>query len=243
MNKFKRTELLLGKENLDLIINSHVMVFGCGGVGGYVVESLVRSGLGKITVIDNDDVSLTNLNRQIIAITNSIGMKKVDVIEERIKSINPNCEVLKYDLFVDDININSIDFSGVNYIVDAVDTITAKIAIIKKSKELGIPVVSSMGAGNRLDPFQIKVSDINQTKNCPLAKVMRYELKKRYISKVKCVYSLEIPTKPKEKLILEDSGKEVIASISYMPSIFGLIISSEIIKDIIEGAVKKLKSF
>lgn len=232
MNRFKRTELLIGSDALNQLANSHVIVFGCGGVGGYVVESLVRSGLGKITVIDNDDVSLTNLNRQIIATTNSIGMKKVDVIEGRIKSINPNCEVLKYDLFIDDKNIDDIDFTGVNYVVDAVDTITAKIAIIKRSKELNIPVISSMGAGNRLDPFQIKVSDINQTKNCPLAKVMRYELKKRDISKVKCIYSLEIPSKPKERIVLEDSGKEVISSISYMPSIFGLIISSEIIQDI-----------
>lgn len=232
MNRFKRTELLIGSDALNQLANSHVIVFGCGGVGGYVVESLVRSGLGKITVIDNDDVSLTNLNRQIIATTNSIGMKKVDVIEGRIKSINPNCEVLKYDLFIDEKNIDDIDFTGVNYVVDAVDTITAKIAIIKRSKELNIPVISSMGAGNRLDPFQIKVSDINQTKNCPLAKVMRYELKKRDISKVKCIYSLEIPSKPKERIVLEDSGKEVIASISYMPSIFGLIISSEIIQDI-----------
>lgn len=236
MNRFKRTELLLGTDGLELLSNSHVMVFGCGGVGGYVLESLVRSGLGKVTVIDNDDVSLTNLNRQIIATTDKIGLKKVDVVEERILSINPNCKVCKYYLFVDDKNIDSIDFNGVNYIVDAVDTITAKIAIIKKSKELNIPIISSMGAGNRLDPLQIKVSDINQTKNCPLAKVMRYELKKRDISKVKCVYSLEIPTKPIEKIILEGSGKEVIASISYMPSIFGLIISSEIIKDITKKA-------
>ena len=232
MNRFKRTELLLGSNALNKLINSTVMVFGCGGVGGYVVESLVRSGLGKIIVIDNDNVSLTNLNRQIIATSDNIGSKKVDVIKERILSINPNCQVVKYDLFVDDKNIDDINFSGVNYVVDAVDTITAKIAIIKKCKELDIPVISSMGAGNRLDPLQIKVSDINQTKNCPLAKVMRYELRKRDINKVKCVYSLEIPTKPTEKIILEDSGKEVIASISYMPSIFGLVISSEIIKDI-----------
>ena len=236
MNSFKRTELLIGTKELNTLSNSHVIVFGCGGVGGYVIESLVRSGLGKITVIDNDVVSVTNLNRQIIATMNTIGKKKVDVVKERVLSINPNCIVNTYDLFIDDKNIDDIDFSSVDYVVDAVDTITAKIAIIKKSKELNVEVISSMGAGNRLDPLQIKVSDINQTKNCPLAKVMRYELKKRDISKVKCVYSLEIPTKPKEKIILEGSGKEVIASISYMPSIFGLVISSEIIKDIIEKA-------
>lgn len=234
MSKFLRTELLIGKENLNKLANSHVMVFGVGGVGGYVVEALARSGVSKISIIDNDTVSVTNINRQIIATLDYIGLSKVDVMKKRIISINPDCFVATYNLFIDENNIDSIDFSDVSYIIDAVDTITAKIAIIKKAKELNIPVITSMGAGNRLDPTQIKISDINQTKNCPLAKVMRYELKKREISKVKCVYSLEIPTKPNEKIINEDSGKEVIASISYMPSIFGLMIASEVIKDIIE---------
>ena len=232
MNRFLRTELLIGKSGLESLANCHVMIFGVGGVGGYVVESLVRSGLGKISIIDNDCVSLTNLNRQIIATVDKIGLPKVDVMKERILNINPNCIVNTYETFVVNENIDSFDFSDVNYIVDAVDTVTAKLAIISKAKELGIPVISAMGAGNRLDPTQIKISDINQTKNCPLAKVMRYELKKRGISHVKCIYSLELPTKPSEKIILEDSHKEVIASISYMPSIFGLMISSEIIKDI-----------
>ena len=234
MNRFERTRLLIGSEGLNALSNSHVVVFGCGGVGGYVIEALVRSGVGKITVIDNDTVSLTNLNRQIIATMDTVGMKKVDVVKNRVLSINPNCEVKCYDLFIDEENIYDIDFNGVNYVVDAVDTITAKIAIIKRCKELNIEVISSMGAGNRFDPLQIKVSDINQTKNCPLAKVMRYELKKREINKVKCVYSLEIPTKPVEKIIIPESGKEVISSIAYMPSIFGLVISSEIIMDIIK---------
>lgn len=233
MNKFLRTELLIGKDNLNKLVDSHIMIFGVGGVGGYVIEALVRSGVSRISIIDNDTVSITNINRQIIATLDYIGLSKVDVMKKRIKSINPNCLVQTYDLFVDDTNIDSIDYSDVDYIVDAVDTITAKIAIIKKAKELNIPVITSMGAGNRLDPTQIKVSDINQTKNCPLAKVMRYELKKREISKVKCVYSLEIPNKPFEKMVNEDSGKEVIASISYMPSVFGLILASEVIKDII----------
>ena len=236
MNRFERTELLIGKEGLEKLNKTHIIVFGVGGVGGYVVESLVRSGVGKITVIDNDTVSLTNLNRQIIATENVIGKNKVDVIKERILSINPNCIVNTYNLFIDDKNIDEISFDTVDYVVDAVDTITAKIAIIKKSRELNIPIISSMGAGNRLDPLQIKVSDINQTKNCPLAKVMRYELKKRDINKVKCVYSLEMHSKPVERIILPESGKEVISSISYMPSIFGLIISSEIIKDLIKKA-------
>ena len=234
MNRFLRTELLLGKEAMAKLSSAHVMVFGVGGVGGYVVESLVRCGVGKISVIDNDTVSLTNLNRQIIATSDKVGLDKVDVIKDRILSINPDCVVNTYKTFVGLDNIDSFDYSGLSYIVDAVDTVTAKIAIIAKSKELGIPVISAMGAGNRLDPTQIKIADINQTKNCPLAKVMRYELKKRNINKVKCIYSLELPTKPVEKLVLEDSCKEVIASISYMPSIFGLMISSEIIKDIIE---------
>lgn len=232
MNSFLRTKLLIGEENLNKLIGSHIMVFGVGGVGGYVVEALVRSGVSQITIVDNDTVSITNLNRQIIATSDVIGRLKVEVMKERILNINPNCVVNIYNLFIDEDNIDSLDYQSVTYIVDAVDTITAKIAIIKKAKELNIPIISSMGAGNRLDPTQIKISDINQTKNCPLAKVMRYELKKREISKVKCVYSLEIPTKPLEKIISEDSGKEVIASISYMPSIFGLMIASEIIKDI-----------
>lgn len=212
--------------------NSHVMVFGVGGVGGYVVETLVRSGVGKISIIDNDTVNLTNLNRQIIALENSIDKLKVDVLKERILAINPKCEVVCYNEFISYDNIDNILFDTVDYVVDAVDTISAKIAIIMKSKELNIPVISSMGAGNRLDPLQIKIADINQTKNCPLAKTMRYELKKREIKNVKCVFSLELPIEPNEKIINQDNGKVTIGSISYMPSMFGLVIASEVIKDL-----------
>ena len=232
MERFSRTKLLLSDVQMDSLANSHVMVFGVGGVGGYVVESLVRSGVGKISIIDNDTVNFTNLNRQIIALETTIGKLKVDVLKERILAINPNCEVYCYSEFITYENIENIEFNGVDYVVDAVDTITAKIAIIKKSKELGIPVISSMGAGNRMDPLQIKIADINQTKNCPLAKTMRYELKKREIKNVKCVFSLEMPVEPSEKIINPESGKVLIGSISYMPSMFGLIISSEVIKDL-----------
>ena len=191
MNRFLRTSLLLGEDKMNALANSHVMVFGVGGVGGYVVEGLVRSGLGKITIIDNDTVNPTNLNRQIIALETNIDRFKVDVLKERILAINPNCKVTSYDKFITNDNIEEIDFTDVDYVVDAVDTITAKIAIIEKGKKLNIPLISSMGAGNRLDPSQIRFADINQTKNCPLAKVMRYELKKREIKNVKCIYSLE----------------------------------------------------
>ena len=232
MSRFSRTQLLLGSEKMSILSNSHVMVFGVGGVGGYVVEALVRSGVGKVSIIDNDTVNLSNLNRQIIALENTVGKLKVEVLKERILAINPNCEVVCYNEFITYDNIDNICFDNVDYVVDAVDTITAKIAIIKKSKELNINVISSMGAGNRLDPLQIKIADINQTKNCPLAKTMRYELKKREIKNVKCVFSLELPTEPNEKIINSESGKVTIGSISYMPSVFGLVIASEIIKDI-----------
>lgn len=232
MSRFSRTSLLLNEEKMQRLSQSHVMVFGVGGVGGYVVEALVRSGVQTITVVDNDRVHISNLNRQIIATEDTIGRLKVDVIKERILAINPNCTVNCYDTFVTDKNISDISFEGVTYVVDSVDTITAKIAIIEKTKELNIPVISSMGAGNRLDPMQIKVADINQTKNCPLAKTMRYELKKREIKKVKCVFSLELPVELTQEIVNPENNKLVIGSISYMPSMFGLIIASEIIKEI-----------
>ena len=233
MSRFERTSLLFNKEQMDRLANSHVMVFGVGGVGGYVVESLVRSGVKKISIIDNDTVNITNINRQIIATTNTLDKLKVEVMKERILSINPDCVVKAYPTFVTDENINDFDFNGVDYIVDAIDTISAKIAIILKAQALNIKIISAMGAGNRLDPTQIKIADINQTKNCPLAKVMRYELRKRGISHLKCIYSLELPITPNEKIVNEESGKVLIGSVSYMPSIFGLMISSEVIKDLI----------
>ena len=232
MDRFLRTSLLFSEEKMQTLKNSHVMVFGVGGVGGYVVEALVRSGVGKVSIIDNDTVNITNLNRQIIALESTLDKLKVDVLKERILAINPNCKVTCYDKFITDSNINEIDFTGVSYVIDAVDTITAKIAIIGKAKELNIPIITSMGAGNRLDPLQIKIGDINQTKNCPLAKVMRNELKKREIKGVKCVYSLELPVTPNQTIINEENGKKVIGSIAYMPSIFGLIIASEVIKEL-----------
>ena len=232
MDRFLRTSLLLNEEKMNNLKNAHVVVFGVGGVGGYVVEGLVRSGLGKITIIDNDTVNHTNLNRQIIALETTIGKLKIDVLKERILAINPNCEVICYDEFITFDNIDKIDMNGADYIVDAVDTITAKIAIISKAKELNIPVISSMGAGNRIDPTQIRFADINQTKNCPLAKVIRYELKKREIKNVKCIYSLELPVELTKEIINPENGKVVIGSISYMPSIFGLMIASEVIKEI-----------
>ena len=232
MDRFLRTKLLLDEKKMTNLKDSHVMIFGVGGVGGYVIEALVRSGVGKVSIIDNDTVNITNLNRQIIALESNVDKKKVEVLKERILAINPSCEVVCYDIFVTDKNIDEINFAGVSYVVDAVDTITAKIAIIEKAKEYNIPIISSMGAGNRLDPFKIKIADINQTLNCPLAKVMRNELKKRNIKNVKCIFSLELPIEPNETIINPESGKKVIGSIAYMPSIFGLIIASEVIKEL-----------
>ena len=232
MEQFERTKSLIGENALEKLKEARVAIFGIGGVGGYAVEALVRAGVGEIDLIDNDKVGLSNLNRQIIALESTLDMLKVDVVKERILAINPNCEVNVYPLFITEENIDEINYDGINYIVDAVDTIVAKIAIIKKAKELNIPIISSMGAGNRLDPFQIRVADINQTKNCPLAKTMRYELKRREIKNVKCVYSLELPVELTQKIINPENNKTVIGSISYMPSMFGLIIASEIIKDI-----------
>lgn len=232
MDRFLRTKLLLDEKKMAKLKDAHVMVFGVGGVGGYVVEALVRSGVGKVSIIDNDTVNITNINRQIIALETNVDKKKVEVLKERILAINPTCEVVCYDTFVTDRNIDEINFDGVSYVVDAVDTITAKIAIIEKAKGYNIPIISSMGAGNRLDPFQIKIADINQTINCPLAKVMRNELKKRNIKNVKCIFSLELPIEPNETIINPENGKKVIGSIAYMPSIFGLIIASEVIKDL-----------
>ena len=165
MDRFLRTNLLLSNDKMKSLENAHVMVFGVGGVGGYVVEALVRSGVGKVSIIDNDTVNITNLNRQIIALETTLNKLKVDVLKERILAINPKCEVRCYDKFITDNNIEEINFCDVNYIIDAVDTITAKIAIIQKAKELNIPIISSMGAGNRVDPLQINVGDINQNKN------------------------------------------------------------------------------
>ncbi len=220
--QFSRTAQLLGNENVENLFDKHVIVFGVGGVGGYVVEALARSGIGKISIVDNDVVNESNINRQIIALHSTVGMQKVEVLKNRILDINPECKVFVYNQFFLPENSKDFDFSIYDYVVDAVDTVTAKLEIIKKSKESNVPVISSMGTGNKLNPMGFKVSDISKTKVCPLARVMRNELKKRGISKVKCVYSEENPV----------IQTQTPASVAFVPPVAGLLIASEVVKDL-----------
>ena len=222
--QFSRTAQLLGNENVEKLFDKHVIVFGVGGVGGYVVEALARSGVGQISIVDNDVVNESNINRQIIALHSTVGMQKVEVLKNRILDINPECQVFVYNQFFLPENSKDFDFSIYDYVVDAVDTVTAKLEIIKKSKESKVPVISSMETGNKLNPMGFKVSDISKTKVCPLARVMRNELKKRGISKVKCVYSEENPV----------IQTQTPASVAFVPSVAGLLIASEVIKDLVK---------
>lgn len=239
-DQFSRTELLLGKAAMEKLNRSRVAVFGVGGVGGYVCEALVRSGVGHFDLIDNDKVSLTNLNRQIIATHKTIGRDKVEVMKERILEINPDADVRIYKSFFLPDNADEFPFEEYDHIVDAVDTVTAKIELVMKAKEKNIPIISSMGAGNKLDAGQFRVADIYQTKVCPLAKVMRHELKKRNIKKLKVVYSEEIPIQlsVSQDLSMEESpsGKRSIpGSAAFVPSVAGLMIAGEVVKDIVNS--------
>lgn len=230
MEELKRTELLLGRESIEKLKNSYIAIFGIGGVGGYTAEALARSGVGKLDLIDNDTVALSNINRQIIALHSTVGRYKVDVMKERIYDINPDAEVNAIRCFFLPENKDEFDFGKYDYIVDAVDTVSAKIAIIEEAKKAGVPVISSMGAGNKLHPEMFELADISKTSVCPLAKVMRNELKKRGITDVKAVYSKEPPIK--SGVIDEKSGKPVPGSISFVPSAAGLIIAGEIIRQL-----------
>lgn len=236
LNEFSRTELLLGEEAMTKLKKSTIAVFGVGGVGSYVVEALARSGVGKFVLFDNDEVSLTNINRQLIATRKTIGRKKVEVMRERIEEINPNAEVIVNACFYLPENADKFDFTEYSYIVDAVDTVAAKLEIICRAKEKNIPVISSMGAGNKLNPTLFEISDIYKTSVCPLAKVMRHELKKRGIKKLKVVYSKEPPIQPilSDNSEIEITNKRTIpGSVSFVPSVAGLIIASEVVKDIV----------
>lgn len=216
-----RLAALCGEPSVDVLKNTHVAVFGVGGVGGFCVEALARSGVGTITIVDKDVVSPSNINRQIIALWDNVGKSKVDIMEERIKSINPFCKVNKYELFYLPETASTFDFTEYDYVVDAIDTVTGKIEIITRAKEAGVPVISSMGAGNKLDPTRFEVADISKTSVCPLAKVMRKELKERGIKDVKVVYSKEEPL-----------HRNPPGSIAFVPSVVGLIIAGEVIKDL-----------
>lgn len=247
LNQFSRTQLLLGESAMQELANKRVAVFGIGGVGGYACEALVRSGIGAFDLIDDDKVCLTNLNRQIIATRKTVGKYKTEVMKERMLEINPNVDVRIHNCFFLPENADEFPFDEYDYIIDAVDTVTAKISIIMKANELGIPVISSMGAGNKLDPTAFRVADIYKTRVCPLAKVMRRELKKRGVKKLKVVYPEEQPTRPIEDMSIScrtncicppgaehkcTERRDIPGSVAFVPSVVGLIIAGEVIKDI-----------
>lgn len=254
LTQFSRTELLLGKEGMERLKNARVAVFGVGGVGGYVCEALVRSGVGSFDLIDDDKVCLTNLNRQIIATRSTVGKYKVDVMKERMLDINPDVQVETYKCFFLPENADDFPFAEYDYVVDAVDTVTAKIELVMKCQSMGVPIISSMGAGNKLDASAFQVADIYKTKMCPLAKVMRRELKKRGIKKLKVVYSEEKPTRPIEDMAIScrthcicppgaahkcTERRDIPGSTAFVPSVVGLIIAGEVIKDLTRDVMVK----
>lgn len=246
-HSLSRTELLIGKEGLDKLRNSRVIVFGVGGVGSFTVEALARAGVGEITLIDDDTVCLTNLNRQIHATYTTISQPKVEVMKERILSINRKCNVITHRVFVTPDNIEEIVPKDIDYVVDAIDTVSAKLALAEYCYKNNIRIMSSMGTGNKLDPTQFKVTDVFKTKVCPLAKVMRYELRKRGVEKLKVVYSEEVPRKPKADEVITcktgcvctggtkkcASKRQIPGSISFVPPVAGMIIAGEVVRDIL----------
>ncbi len=232
-NYFSREELLIGKDAIEILKNSRVAVFGVGGVGGFVVEVLARSGVGTIDVIDNDVVDPSNINRQIIATVDTIGQEKVNVVEQRIKSINPNAVVNKHRCFFLPETAKDFDFTRFDYVVDAIDTVSGKIEIILQAKKAGVPVISCMGAGNKLDPTAFVVTDIYKTSVCPLARVMRQKLKKLGVQDLKVVYSTEKAMKPNYPPDMPPQRKAAPGSVAFVPSVAGIIAGGEVIKDLI----------
>ncbi len=230
--QFSRTELLLGKEGVEKLKRARVAVFGIGGVGGYVVEALARSGVGALDLIDKDVVGESNINRQIIALHSTIGQLKTEVAAARIKDIDPEVVVRTHNVFYLPENADSFDFSQYDYVVDAIDTVSGKIALIERAKAANTPIISSMGTGNKLDPTRFEVTDISKTSVCPLARVMRRELKKRGIENVKVLYSAEEPSPTSIKD--EETGKPVPGSVAFVPSVAGLILAGEVVKDLIK---------
>ena len=236
--RFSRSALLLGDTGMERLKKARVAVFGIGGVGGHAAEALARSGIGKIDLVDADTVSVSNLNRQIVALESTVGKPKVTVMKERILDINPNCEVRTFELFYAEDTQDKIDLSEYTYIIDAIDSVKSKILLIEKSKAAGVNIISSMGAGNKLDPTALEVSDIYKTSVCPLARVMRSELRRRKIDTLKVVYSKEEPI----SAVAEDENKlrHAPGSVSFVPSVAGLIIGGEVIKDIALDNIKNI---
>lgn len=247
LNQFSRTELLLGKDGIEKLASSRVAVFGIGGVGGYTVEALARSGIGTFDLIDDDKICITNINRQIYALRSTVGKYKVDVAKDRILDINPNAIVNTYKTFYTPETADEFDFSQYDYVVDAIDTVVGKLKIVEKAKEANVPVISSMGAGNKMNAAMFEVTDIFKTSVCPLAKVMRQELKKRKIRKLKVVYSKEVPIKPNDDIEISckkhcvcppgtvrkcTARRQIPGSNAFVPSVVGLIIAGEVVKDL-----------
>ena len=232
LNEFCRTELLVGEEGINKLHNSKVIVFGIGGVGSFVVEALTRAGVGNLILVDNDTICISNLNRQIHATQATVGMIKVEAMKERVISINPKCNVEAKQVFITADNISEIIPSDVDYVVDAIDTVTSKLALAEYCYKNNINIISSMGTGNKMDPTQFRVSDVFKTKVCPLAKVMRYELRKRGVKKLKVVYSEEMPMTPDKGRAVPSQKRQTPGSISFVPPVAGMIIGGEVIKDL-----------
>ena len=232
LNEFCRTELLVGEEGIAKLHNSKVIVFGIGGVGSLVVEALTRAGVGNLLLVDNDTICISNINRQIHARQSTVGMIKVEAMKERVISINPNCNVEAKQVFITAENISEIIPSDVDYVVDAIDTVTSKLALAEYCYKNNINIISSMGTGNKIDPTQFRVSDVFKTKVCPLAKVMRYELRKRGVKKLKVVYSEEMPMTPDKGRAVPSQKRQTPGSISFVPPVAGMIIGGEVIKDL-----------
>lgn len=235
---FSRTELLLGKDAMERLEHAHVAVFGIGGVGGHAAEGLARSGIGALTLVDNDTVSVSNLNRQILALTDTVGKNKTDVLKERLLSINPSLSISCHKTFVTQDNIGEFDFSSFDFVIDAVDTVSAKIALILTAKAANVPIISSMGTGNKIDPTALHITDIYATSVCPLARVMRHEMRKRKVDALPVLASEETPIIPKMPLPKEENGmehrKQPPGSIAFVPAVAGLLIASFVVRRLLD---------
>jgi len=236
MDPYDRTRLLLGAEAMEKLKNARVAVFGLGGVGGYVVEALARCGVGALELVDHDTISITNINRQLLATRSTVGMSKVRAAKERVQDIDPNIRVTEREMFFGPDTAEQFDFSGYSYVVDAIDTVTGKLALVQAAQAAGVPVISSMGTGNKLDPTKFRIADISKTSVCPLARIMRKECAKRGIKKLKVLYSTEDPITPSEvpQEELPEGRRALPGSVSFVPSVAGLIIAGEVVKDLVK---------